>query len=71
MQQDNIYGIKEKKKKNNNLKTQNLITSIKSRVPNNKKNHQQSRDARKIKVPPKNEKKNFEREKFRKITFFV
>ena len=57
MQWDNIYGIKEKKKKNNNLKTQNLITSIKSRVPNNKKNHQQSRDARKIKVPPKNEKK--------------
>ena len=56
MQQDNIYEIKEKKK-DNNLKTQNLITSIKSSVPNNKKIHQQIRDARKIKVPPKNEKK--------------
>ena len=63
MQWDNIYGIKEKKKKKNNLKTQNLITSIKSRVPNIKKNHQQSRDARKIKVPPKNEKKKNLRER--------
>ena len=49
---------RRKKKKDNNLKTQNLITSIKSSVPNNKKIHQQIRDARKIKVPPKNEKKN-------------
>ena len=48
---------RRKKKKDNNLKTQNLITSIKSSVPNNKKIHQQIRDARKIKVPPKNEKK--------------
>ena len=28
---------KRRKKKDNNLKTQNLITSIKSRVPNNNK----------------------------------
>ena len=49
---------RRKKKKDNDLKKQNLITSIKSSVPNNKKIHQQIRDARKIKVPPKNEKKN-------------
>ena len=60
----------KRRKKDNNLKTQNLITSIKCRFPNNKKIHQQSRNARKIKVPPKNEKKKLEREKFRKITFF-
>ena len=53
----------KRRKKNNNLKTQNLITSIKSSVPNNKKIHQQIRDARKIKVPPKNEKKKFLRER--------
>ena len=39
MQYDNIYEIKENKK-NNNLKTQNLITSTQSRVPNNTKIHQ-------------------------------
>ena len=49
---------RRKKKKDNDLKKQNLITSIKSSVPNNKKIHQQIRDARKIKVPPNNEKKN-------------
>ena len=32
---DNIYEIKENKK--DNLKTQNLITSTQSRVPNNTK----------------------------------
>ena len=39
MQYDNIYEIK-KNKKDNNLKTQNLITSTQSRVPNNTKIHQ-------------------------------
>ena len=39
MQYDNIYEIKENKK-DNNLKTRNLITSNQSRVPNNTKIHQ-------------------------------
>ena len=38
MQYDNIYEIKENKK-DNNLKTQTLIISTKSRVPNNTKIH--------------------------------
>ena len=41
MQYDNIYEIKKNKKNNNNnLKTQNLITSTQSRVSNNTKIHQ-------------------------------
>ena len=41
MQYDNIYEIKEnKKKKDKNLKTQSLITPTQSRVPNNTKIHQ-------------------------------
>ena len=39
MQYDNIYEIKENKK-DNNFKTQTLITSTKSRVPNYTKIHQ-------------------------------
>ena len=39
MQYNNINEIKENKK-NNNLKTQKLITSTQSRVPNNTKIHQ-------------------------------
>ena len=39
MQYDNIYEIKENKK-DNNLRTQNLITSTQSRAPNNTKIHQ-------------------------------
>ena len=39
MQYDNIYKIKNNKK-DNNLKTQNLITLIQSKVPNNTKIHQ-------------------------------
>ena len=39
VQYDNIYEIK-KNKKYNNLKTQNLITSTQSRVPNNTKINQ-------------------------------
>ena len=39
MQYNNIYEIKENKK-NNNLKTQKLITSTQSRVPNNTKIYQ-------------------------------
>ena len=39
MQHDNIYEIKENKK-DNNLKTPNLITSTQSRIPNNTKIHQ-------------------------------
>ena len=38
MQYDNIYEIKENKK-DNNLKTQNLITSTQCRVSNNTKIH--------------------------------
>ena len=38
MQYDNIYEIKENKN-DNNLKTQNLITSTQSRVSNNTKIH--------------------------------
>ena len=39
MQYDNIYEIKDNKK-DNNLKTQNSITSTQSRVSNNTKIHQ-------------------------------
>ena len=39
MQYDNIYEIKENKK-DNKLRTQNLITSTQSKVPNNTKIHQ-------------------------------
>ena len=39
MQYDKIYEIKENKKYNN-LKTQNLIASTQSRVPNNTKIYQ-------------------------------
>ena len=39
MQYNNIYEIKENKK-NNNLKTQKLIISTQSRVPNNTKINQ-------------------------------
>ena len=39
MQYNDIYDIK-RKKKYNNLKTQNLITSTQSRVPNNTKINQ-------------------------------
>ena len=64
MQYDNIYEIKENKK-DNNLKTQKLITSTQSRVPNNAKIHQ-----RKVKMqekpfflnPPKRKKKKSLRE---------
>ena len=38
MHYDNIYEIKENKK-DNNLKTHNLITSTQCRVSNNKKIH--------------------------------
>ena len=62
MQYDNIYKIKENKK-DNNLKTQNLITSTQSRVPNNNKIHQpkvemQEKIFKKKKNPPKMREKN-------------
>ena len=61
MQYDNIYKIKENKK-DNNLKTQNLITSTQSRVPNNNKIHQPKVEMQeKIffkKNPPKMREKN-------------
>ena len=68
MQYDNIYEIKENKK-NNNLKTQNLITSTQSRVPNNTKIHQ-----RKVEMQEKYFKKIHQKWKKKKweweITFF-
>ena len=61
MQYDNIYKIKENKK-DNNLKTQNLITSTQSRVPNNNKIHQPKVEMQekifKKKNPPKMREKN-------------
>ena len=57
MQYNNIYEIKENKK-NNNLKTQNLITSTQSRVSNNAKIHQPKEEVpKKKKKPPKMKKK--------------
>ena len=56
MQYDNIYEIKENKK-DNNLKTQTLITSTKSRVPNNTKFHQRIVKMQEKKNPPKMKKK--------------
>ena len=73
MQYNNIYEIKENKK-NNNLKTQKLITSTQSRVPNNAKIHQRKVEMQEkpfLKNPPKMKKKKFEREKEREITFFL
>ena len=60
MQYNNIYEIKENKK-NNNLKTQKLIISTQSRVPNNTKIYQP-----KVEMQEKYLKnKKFEREKER------
>ena len=56
MQYDNIYEIKENKK-DNNLKTQTLIISTKSRVPNNTKIHQRIVKMQEKKNPPKMKKK--------------
>ena len=73
MQYDKIYEIKENKKYNN-LKTQNLITSTQSRVPNNTKNYQFKVEMQENikKNPPKMKKKKMrEREKEREITFCV
>ena len=58
-----------KKKKDNKLKTQNLVTSTQSRVPNNTKTHQP-----KVEMQEKYNKihqKKKEREKEREITFCV
>ena len=71
MQYGNIYEIKENKK-DNNLKTQNLITSTQRRVPNNTKTHQ-----RKVEMQEKVLKKFIknmserERERERETTFCV
>ena len=85
MQYDNIYEIKENKK-DNNFKTQTLITSTKSRVPNYTKIHQRIVKMQEKKNPPKMKKKKkrdrkrekysfvcgkCEREKEREITFCV
>ena len=58
MQYDNIYKIKENKK-DNNLKTQNLITLTQSRVPNNAKTYQPKVEMKEkcFKKSTKNEKK--------------
>ena len=55
-----ITFVKSKriKKKNNNLKTQNLIISAQSRVPNNAKIHQPKVEMQEKKNPPKLENKN-------------
>ena len=66
MQYDNIYEIKENKK-DNNLKTQTLITSTKSRVPNNTNFHQcivKMQEKIYIKKTPKKKKGNIKREKY-------
>ena len=55
MQYDNIYEIKDNKK-DNNLKTQNSITSTQSRVPNNTKFIKLKSRCKK-KNPPKMKKK--------------
>ena len=67
MQYDKIYEIKENKKYNN-LKTQNLITSTQSKVPNNTKNYQFKVEMQENikKNPPKMKKKKNERERERK-----
>ena len=64
MQYDKIYEIKENKK-HNNLKTQNLITSTQSWVPNNTKNYQFKVEMQENikKNPPKMKKKKWERER--------
>ena len=62
MQYYNIYEIKENKK-DNNLKTQNLITSTQIRLPNNTKIQQPKVEMQekyiKIHQKRKNEKNNF------------
>ena len=63
MQYDKIYEIKENKKYNN-LKTQNLITSTQSRVPNNTKIHQPIVEMQEKKFK-KGRRKKFAREKER------
>ena len=73
MQYDNIYEIKENKK-DNNLKTQTLITSTKIRVQNYKKIHQRIVKMQEKKKSTKNEKKKNskrEREREREIIFCV
>ena len=64
MQYDNIYDIK-RNEKDNNLKTQNLITSTKSRVQNNTKinQHKVEMQEKYIKKFTKNEEKKWERER--------
>ena len=71
VQYDNIYEIKKNKNNNNNLKTQNLITSTQSRVSNNTKIHQSKVEMQEKynKIHQKWKKKN-EREKEREITFW-
>ena len=67
MQYDNIYEIKENKK-DNNLKTRNLITSNQNKVPNIQKfiNLKQRCKKNKNKNLPKREKM---REKEKEVTF--
>ena len=62
MQYDNIYEIKENKK-DNNFKTQTLITSTKSRVPNYTKIHQRIVKMQEKKNPPKMKKKKRDRKR--------
>ena len=69
MQYDNIYEIKENKK-DNNFKTQTLITSTKSRVPNYTKIHQRIVKMQEKKNPPKMKKKR-EIERERNILLYV
>ena len=69
MQYDNIYEIIENKK-DKNLKTQTLIISTKSRVPNNTKIHQRIVKMQEKKKSTKNEKKR-EIERERNILLYV
>ena len=70
MQYDNIYEIIENKK-DNNFKTQTLITSTKSRVPNYTKIHQRIVKMQEKKKSTKNEKKKREIERERNILLYV
>ena len=64
MQYNDIYDIK-RNKKYNNLKTQNLITSTQSRVPNNTKINQPKVEMQEkyIKKFTKNEEKKMRKRK--------
>ena len=70
MKYDNIYEIKENKK-DNNLKTQNLITSTQRRVPNNTKTHQRKVEMQEKVLKNSSKMREREREREREKQHFV